>query len=74
MSKNKPVFIDSDVPIPPQSQTLPIAGLTVGDSILFTRDQLSKVQVHASRLKRDKGMEFTVRVVDQNNCRVWRVA
>lgn len=68
--------IDSDVPIPaPKSSSpnVPIENLQVGESILFDKELRPKVQIAASRLKQAEGKEYTVRVVDDNNCRVWRI-
>ncbi len=79
MKQEIPVFsIDSGVPVPPERISVfgqyPINKLEVGESILFPRTDRDRVQVSASQLKKRTGKTFTVRVMDSENCRVWRVS
>jgi hypothetical protein len=50
----------------------PITQLDIGDSIEFPVKIRNRVQVRASQLKRLDGKEFTVRVVADGVCRIWR--
>jgi hypothetical protein len=67
--------VEDSVPIPVEvaSKSIPLRDLRVGQSILFPRDRRAYVQTKASRLKRE-GKTYTVRVVDDKHCRVWRKA
>lgn len=70
--------IEDDVPLPepiPERNPAPLNKLKVKESLLFPAEERSKVQQMASRLKKEKGKEFTVRVVpgEGNYCRVWRI-
>lgn len=67
--------VDKDVPIPePRPSGVPISTLEVGESILFPREERAAVSSNAAKLKKRKGMEFTVRLEDEHSCRVWRIA
>jgi hypothetical protein len=68
--------VETGVPVPVEvaSKSIPIGNLDVGESILFPKARRAYVQTKASRLKKSDGMEFTVRVVDDKHCRVWRKA
>jgi len=74
--KIHPYKVDKDIPLPeplPTSGTaIPLDSLDVEDSILFPSSERPKVQTMASRLKKEKSKEFTVRIVDDVSCRVWR--
>lgn len=75
--KNIPVQyeVEDSIPIPVKRPTFnapPLEDMKVGESFLFPRKDRSKVQVLASRLKRKERGTYTIRVVDENNCRVWR--
>ena len=77
MVNHIPVYnIDSSVPAPPERHgvlaTYPINKLEVGDSILFPRTDRDRVQISASQLKKRTGKNFTVRIMDKENCRIWR--
>lgn len=69
-----PVYsIDSGVPVPEDRYTrIPLTKLGVGDSILFPVSKRTSVASLASRYKKDTGKEFTIKKMDDNNCRVWR--
>lgn len=74
-----PVYkIDKDIPIPQEPETLhdnfPLEVLEVGESFEFPDEFRRYVASKASTIKRRKGMEFTVRKVDDVSCRVWRIA
>lgn len=77
MTKIDVYKIDKDVPVPepidPVGNRVPIDSLDVGDSILFPLEERPKVQVYASRLKKEKNKEFTVRLINPNECRIWRI-
>lgn len=65
--------VDKGVPIPVSRRPgLPLNELEVDESILFPKERRSYVQTRASKVAKETGKEFTVRVVDDTNCRVWR--
>lgn len=65
--------IDNGVPIPVRVYpALPLRDLEVGQSIGFPLERRPNVQSSASRLKKETGMEFTVRAIDDENARIWR--
>lgn len=77
MPKDIPVRyeVEDSVPIPVHRapyNAVPLSELEVGESILFPRADRSKVQTQASRLKKAKKGVFTIRVIDESHCRVWR--
>jgi len=79
MVKKIPVYqIDSDVPMPEEPETFndafPLERLEVGESFEFPYEHRKYVQSRASTIKRRKGMEYTVRKVDDKSARVWRTA
>lgn len=66
--------IEDSVPIPVRvEEAIPIRELKVGQSVAFDLDKRSYVQSVASRLKRTRGMEYTVRKTSPSQCRIWRV-
>lgn len=71
---NIPVYqIDSGVPIPEEKYTrVPLEQLEVSDSIQFPISKRRSVASLASRLKKETGKEFTVKKMDERNCRIWR--
>lgn len=76
-----PVYkIDKDVPVPEApdpvelNSSMPLEDLEVGESFEFPADKRSYVQSRVSGLKRRKGLEFTVRRMDELTCRVWRIS
>lgn len=75
--KNIPVFqIDRDVPVPDikdRAEPIPLSTLEPGESILFPLSRRRTVQTHASRLKTTTGKVFTIKKVDNNNARIWRL-
>lgn len=69
-----PVYqIESDVPIPDEPGSVPLDELDQGDSIAFPLEQRPTVQSRASKLKSQTGKEFTIRKLDEDTARVWRV-
>lgn len=77
---NIPVYtIESGVPAPALrgdgiSSMYPLRQLEVGESILFPQVDRTRVQVYASQIKRTTGRVFTVRKVNEDTCRVWRIS
>lgn len=66
------ISVDTGVPVPEGAMAgLPLGTLKVGESILFPLEYRSKVQIQASKLKRNGEKEFTVRK-EGDKCRVWR--
>lgn len=68
--------IDKGVPIPDDIDmgTLPpLRTLSVGESIAFPLTIRKSVQTVASKHKRLYGTEFTVKKVNEQTARVWRV-
>lgn len=73
MSKNIPVYtVDSGVP-PPDAKHVPLESLEVGDSMLFPLARRNTVQTLASRIKSKSGKEFTIKKIDENTARIWRL-
>jgi hypothetical protein len=74
MTRKVDVFnIEADVPMPePFKGSLPLDNLEVGESFEFDSELRNKAQSLATRLKKSKGKEFTVRLVNEKHCRVWR--
>lgn len=69
-------LIENDVPLPEERsgyKSIPLSDLDVGESMLFSQAERSKVQSHASRLKKSKGKVFTIRAIDKDKVRVWRL-
>lgn len=67
------VKVDSDIPVPPQREEYPFLEMEVGDSFEVKLAKRESVQTIASGIKRTTGKRFTVRKVDSDTCRVWRV-
>lgn len=69
--------IESGVPIPKTRDTTmkkyPIDKLDAGESILFPKSDRPKVQVMVTGYKKRTNKEFTVRLVSNDECRVWRI-
>jgi hypothetical protein len=66
--------VERGVPIPdPPKGSVPLSSMGVGDSIKFPIEERSRVLSSASKLKTRKGMQFTVKTIDQTTCRVWRI-
>lgn len=64
--------IEKAIPIP--ENRIRLSDMEVGDSILFDISVRPTVSSNASRLKLKTGRDFTIRKVDEDNCRVWRIA
>jgi hypothetical protein len=72
-----PVFsVDNDVPVPEEREgsSVPMQTLEVGESILFPIGLRRNASAKASTIKRKTGKDFTIRQIDDDNCRIWRVA
>lgn len=77
MPKEIPVDykIDKGVPIPVDRRSysvLPLKTMAVGESFVFPREKRSTVQSRASHIKKATGKEFSVRVINELECRIWR--
>jgi hypothetical protein len=66
------VSIDSGIPAPERA-SYPYDSLQVGDSFLFPVSKRGSVQSRVNRMKREQGKEFTVKKMDKDTCRVWRI-
>lgn len=70
--------VDKDVPLPPKRQDVlgqyALRELEVGESILFPVADRTRVSVAASTLKKKTGKDFTIRIVDTDSARIWRVS
>ena len=64
--------IESGVPVPVGRSVL-LKSLEVGDSVLFPLSKRSSIQQAAWYLRKTQGKTFTVKKMDDNNARVWRV-
>jgi hypothetical protein len=73
MSKIPVYSIDTGVPVPETYGSFPLAQLKVGESILFPLEKRRSVATLASKLKKDEGKVYTIKKMDDNNARVWRV-
>jgi hypothetical protein len=73
MTKVQVYDIESGVPVPIGSPGIPLGHMAVGDSVQFPLSKRSTVQSFASKLKRDHGKQFTVKKLNENTARVWRV-
>lgn len=66
-------LIEEDVPIPDKPTfTAQMIALEVGESFVFPKSKRASVQSIASKIKTDGKKEFTIRVLDDDTCRVWR--
>ena len=66
------ISVDDGIPVPESAMTgLPLDTLNVGESILFPLEFRSKVQIQATRIKKQGEKEFTVRK-EGDKCRIWR--
>lgn len=61
-------------PTPDRSAPIPLSKLEVGESILFPNDRRQSIQANASRLKGRTDKVFTIKKVDEDNARIWRIA
>lgn len=64
--------VDTGVPVPVRTMAVPVGELGVGESVLFPIEKRPTVQSRASKLKKSRGMEFTIKKVSDTECRVWR--
>lgn len=53
--------------------SIPLQQMEVGGSFVFPKGKRQSVSAKASKLKKARGMEYTVRTLDEKNCRVWRI-
>lgn len=65
--------IEDSVPIPVR-KGLPLKDLEVGQSVVFPRLDRASVQSRASVIKRETGKTFTIKKLDDDTCRIWRVS
>jgi len=67
--------VETGVPVPVRntSPRLSIGRLEVGQSIVFSLEKRATVQSNASRIKKYEGKEFTIKKIDDKQCRIWRV-
>ena len=65
--------VDSGVPVP-EPIHMPLARLEIGESFVFDIAKRNSVQTVASRIKKEKGMEFTIHKIDEQTARIWRIA
>lgn len=63
--------IDSGVPVP--GTKAPLDQLKVGESFVIPIDRRRSVATVASRMKHETGKSFTIRKIDDENIRIWRV-
>lgn len=63
--------IDTAVPVPERGR-YPLELLEVGESFLFPVSKRGSVQARASRMKAESDKSFTIKKMDELNCRVWR--
>lgn len=72
------VKIDANVPVPDkpdvQADKFPLASLEVGQSFEFPYVDRKYVQSMASTIKRRKGLEYTVKKINEQTARVWRTS
>lgn len=73
MEEERMFLIEEDVPIPEQNTLSKgqLLEMNVGDSIAFPKSWRNKIQSKVTRLKQE-GMNYTIRVVDADTCRIWR--
>ena len=73
IKKIEPYVVESNVPIPVKVLSLPpLRELKVGESIVFPLEKRPSVQTAAFKLKRDEGLEFRVKKLDETSARIWR--
>lgn len=65
--------IDTGVPIPDRA-SYPIRKLKVGESFLFPANKRSSVQSLASKVKAETGNDYTIKKMDGDTCRLWRIS
>lgn len=66
--------IDKNVPIPTINAKHPsILKLEVGDSFSFDITKRATIQSMASVVKKKTGRNFTVKKIDEDSGRIWRV-
>jgi hypothetical protein len=67
--------IDKGVPIPVRraADPVPVSKLKVGDSLVFPLAKRATVASNASRIKKVRGWEYTIKKISDTECRVWRV-
>lgn len=71
MTKLDVYTIDSGVPVP--EGLPPIAHIEVGDSIAFSGNMAASLRSRANFLKRTQGKVFTIKKIDEQTARVWRI-
>lgn len=69
--------IEKNVPIPSNRLNLldeyKLLDMGVDESVKFPIEYRSQMSVIASQQKKRRGREFTIRKINDNFCRIWRV-
>jgi hypothetical protein len=65
--------IDDGVNIPVTRLHVPLRDLEVGQSVEFPKERRASIASIASRLKRETGRVFTIKITNESTCRIWRV-
>lgn len=66
--------VEQGVEIPVQrAGVIPVSTMEVGQSIRFPIERRVAVQSYASRLKKATGKTYTIKKLDSEYCRIWRV-
>lgn len=66
------VQVTSEVPIPVRIE-YPLDKMEVGESFTFPEERRNTMQSRVSILKKRNGKHFTIKKVEDNQCRLWRV-
>ena len=64
--------VDTGVPIP-ESKGVPLRTLKVGESVVFPLSRRNSIQSMVAVLKKTTGREYTVKKINGEEARVWRV-
>ena len=64
---------DKGVPVPVRIGSNPLKSMKVGESFTFPKNERNSYQSNASRVKRETGKEYTIRLTDADECRIWRI-
>lgn len=63
--------IESGVEMP--RQRIPFGSMEVGDSVVVPMEKRGSAQSQASRIKRTTGKTFTMKRIENNKVRIWRI-
>lgn len=72
VEKGVPTPVDNDVPIPMRRFSL-VNTIKPGESFVFPREERPKIQSYASVLKKRYNKVYTIAVIDDKDCRIWRL-